>query len=156
MDTCAYCGTEIQEYYCSFCEMELSDENVLQNGERKDHTISNIPFEYDFNKSTPDLMKMKTIELLYLLKFARRDRSLIYNTRIMGHQTKSDDLLDYTFTEYEKITRKVWVIENIIKNRVGYFPKKISDEFLNLYLARIEESQKKKMTIKTKETVPVN
>ncbi len=42
MKTCAYCGSPVQlidlnDYYCSFCMMKLKDEDVLENGKRKNH-----------------------------------------------------------------------------------------------------------------------
>lgn len=157
MNTCAYCGSEVvmvtDRYYCDFCAMILSDQDVTKDCQRKDHTIEHMPFEYDFYKSTPELMQLKTIELLYLLKFARQTRSDLYNSRILGHKAGKDikgavEILDASFSEYEKATRKVWVLENIIKDRIGYYPQRISDEFLGTYLERIERSQVKKMIIK--------
>lgn len=157
MKTCAYCGSEVikvtDRFHCDFCDMILSNQDVAKDGQRKDHTIEHVPFEYDFYKSTPELMQLKTLELLYLLKFARQTRSDIYNTRILGHKAGQEieaatEILDTSFSEYEKATRKVWVIENIIKDRIGYYPKKITDDFLDAYLERIERSQLKKMVIK--------
>jgi hypothetical protein len=92
MHTCSYCGSRVVKvtdyFYCDFCDMSLQVENVTKDGERKDQSIKNIPFEYDFNKTTKELMQLKTIELLYLLRFARQNRSDLYNQRIIGHKAR--------------------------------------------------------------------
>ena len=93
------------------------------------------------------------------LHHARNYRSEIYNVRILTHKGKnkavagSSDMENMneiditTYSDYEDATRKVWVIENIIKERIGYFPPKVTEEFLSKYLYRIKKSQQKNMFI---------
>lgn len=155
MKTCAFCASEINNNYCTFCEMELEDRFILNDGERMKNTINYIPDQPEMFKNTKELKKKETIELLFLLRFARQYRSDIYNLRINVHKAEGQgaDMQDYdvtSYSDYEEATRKVWVIENIIKMRVGYFPQKIMDDFLDKYVERIEKSEKKVMKMRKK------
>ena len=161
MKTCGYCGSEIQEPYCSFCEMELDPQHVLENNKRVDHLIDSTPDETAVFLPTKELLTFETIELLFILKYARKHRSDVYNLRIMGHKASAElendegmnEIQAQSFAEYEKATRKVWCIENIIKDRIGYYPVKISDDFLQRYLYRIKKSQEKAMAMQSKRKV---
>ncbi|AUS14684.1 hypothetical protein NYE34_21235 [Bacillus sp. FSL R5-0418] len=158
MKTCAYCGSNLSSDYCSFCEMHLETDDILEDGQRKKHMLSYEPDPADIFKPTPELLKSKTIELIYLLKYARKYRSDIYNGRINLYRAKrqtgqSNEQLEQfqqeTYKEYEEATRKVWVIENLIADRIGYIPLEINDRFLSAYLNKIEKKQGKVMTIKS-------
>jgi len=135
--------------------MELTNKYILENGNRLNNVIEYFPDLSGIFKSTKELLELETIELLCLLQHARQYRSDVYNLRINVHRARdlgaNMDKFDATsFSDYEDATRKVWVIENIIKDRIGYYPKKVTENFLALYLERIEKSQKKKMMMKTK------
>ncbi|WP_404456980.1 hypothetical protein LG329_19475 (plasmid) [Virgibacillus necropolis] len=153
MKTCAYCGTEIEQLYCSFCEMELTERYILQDGKRLSNAIDFFPDLQGIFKNTSDLLKLETIELLCLLRHARNYRTDIYRLRILGHKAEEqggdvEEIQMKSYNDYEEATRKMWVLENIIKDRIGYYPQKVTEQFLSMYLDRIEKSQKKKMTIK--------
>jgi uncharacterized membrane protein YvbJ len=74
MKTCPYCGSGVQthhhHYYCTFCEMEIDRSEVQENGKRKNLLPQQQPTIEDAKQPTPELMKLTTIELLYLLKLA--------------------------------------------------------------------------------------
>jgi hypothetical protein len=160
MKTCAYCGSGLDTNYCSFCELELTSRYILEDGKRLQNSIEFYPEKQGIFKNTPELLRLETIELLCLLREAREYRSDVYKLRILAHKGKAQaaerskdmksmnsiDVMSYS--DYEDATRKVWVLENIIKDRIGYFPKKVTEQFLSLYLHRIEQSQTKKMIIK--------
>lgn len=153
MKTCAYCGSEVNNNYCAFCEMVLTDRYILQNGERLSNDIAYYPDLQGIFQNTPELLQLETIELLCLLRHARNYRSEIYKLRLLGHQAEAqggnmDEIKAKSYSDYEESTRKVWVIENIIKDRIGYYPQKVTEKFLAMYLDRIEKSQKKRMTMK--------
>jgi len=153
LQTCAYCGSEVKNRYCSFCEMELMDRYILQNGERLSNSIDYYPDQQGIFQNTPELLQLETIELLCLLRHARNYRSEVYKLRLLGHQAEAaggdvDDIKIQSYSDYEEATRKVWVIENIIKDRIGYYPQKVTENYLGMYLDRIVKAQKKKMTIK--------
>jgi len=153
MKTCAYCASELETNYCSFCEMELSERYILEGGKRLKNDIPHFPDQGDIFKSTKDLLKLETLELLCLLRHARNYRSEIYKLRILTHKAEEQggdmaEIQATSYSDYEKATRKMWVIENIIKDRIGYYPKKVTENFLSIYLERIEQSQKKNMVMK--------
>lgn len=158
MNTCGFCGSEIDYAFCNFCEMELDERYILEDGKRLDQSKSFLgyPNRLEVYCSTKELMEKETLELLCLLREARKIRAEVYNLRKLRHEAEdeagmTDDVktLDtQTYSEYEISTRKVWVIENIIKDRLGYYPKRITDNFLGIYLKRIEESEEKQMKMK--------
>lgn len=157
MLTCGFCGTEVNENNCSFCEMELEKRYILKDGKRfaqKDKFLG-FPSESEVSKSTKELMEKETIDLVCLLRDARRLRTDVYKLRKIRHDAEKElgfteqvqDLEEQTYDEYEYATRKVWVIENIIKNRLGYYPQRINDNYINGFVDRIEDSEKKEMRI---------
>lgn len=154
METCAYCGTEVNERYCSFCEMELTERYILQDGKRLKNSIDHYPDMQRIFLSTPELLELETIELLCLLKHAREYRAQVYKLRLLTHEAEAqggsvEEIQMQSYSDYADATRKAWVIENIIKDRIGYYPQKITDNFLSMYLERIERSQKKRMVMQT-------
>lgn len=153
MQTCAYCGSAVKNNYCSFCEMTLTDRYINQDGKRLTNSIKHYPEKKGIFKNTADLLELETIELLCLLRHARDYRTEVYKLRLLGHQAEEqggnmDDIKMQSYSDYENATRKVWVIENIIKDRVGYYPQKVTDNFLAMYLDRIQKSGQKRMTMK--------
>lgn len=127
--------------------MELSDRYILKEGKRLSQTIPHLPPEGDIFKGTKELLKLETIELLCLLRYARKYRSDVYNCRILTHKAEGaggevEGMKEKSFSDYEDATRKVWVIENILKDRIGYYPNKITSEFIDKYNDRIERSEK--------------
>jgi hypothetical protein len=157
MKTCAYCGSAVQSlngnYSCSFCSMILNNQDVQENGKRKDLLPNTIPSHSDLIKSTPELMCFSTVELLFLLKLARKERADIYKQRFVLLQAMkegADEFSEaeaYAFSEYEKATRKCFVLENIIRERLGYYPTKLTDSYIQTLVTKIEESAKKEMVI---------
>lgn len=155
--TCGFCGTEVKEKTCGFCEMELEEHQILKNGKRfaQYNKFLGFPSEEEVYKSTKELMQKETIDLMCILREARRIRSEAYKFRKIRHDAEKElgfneqvqDLDEQTYNEYEYATRKVWVIENIIKERLGYFPKRINNNYINGFVDRIEDSEKKRMFI---------
>jgi endogenous inhibitor of DNA gyrase (YacG/DUF329 family) len=164
MKTCAYCGStvkkmDLSEYYCPFCTMKLKPADVQEYGKRKNLLPASQPSFSDLNKSTPELMCFSTVELLFLLKFARKDRADIYKQRFIIIQAMKEgegsytEAEQYTFREYEKATRKCFVLENILRERIGYYPAKLSDSYIQTLAAKMEGSNKKDMVIRNPKTV---
>ena len=158
MKTCAYCGSpvtfvDMDECYCSFCTMKLKKEDVLENGKRKSLLPSSQPTLSDLNKSTPELMCFSTVELLFLLKLARKERADIYKQRFIFLRAMNEgadeftEAAEYSFSEYEKATRKCFVLENLVRERIGYYPAKLTESYIQTLAARVEESSKKEMVI---------
>ncbi|MDN4075453.1 hypothetical protein [Fictibacillus terranigra] len=158
MKTCAYCGSQVTykhsgDCYCSFCEMQLKLEDVQENGQRKNLLPACQPSLSDLNKTTPELMLLSTVELLCLLKFARKERADIYQKRYVFIQAMKQGAKEfseaehYTFIEYERATRKCFVVENLVRERIGYYPTKLTDSYIQTLAVRMEESAKKDMVI---------
>lgn len=158
MKTCPYCGSKveiyIQDYYCGFCEMKIDRSEVQENSQRKNLLPESQPCPSYLEKSTPELLCLSTIDLLFLLKFARKERSDIYHKRYIFIQAMKKGLNEvsdseqYTFTEYEYWTRKCFVLENIIRERIGYVPYKLTDSYINNLAYRMEQSAEKPMIIR--------
>lgn len=163
MKTCPYCGSIVENIHdlfrCRFCEITLSLNEVQENGNRKDLLPDSQPSYADIKRSTRELLELTTIELLYLLKFARSERRAIYSNRKVlvralkeGYENFKEGLL-YTIDEYEFLTRKCFVLENLIRERIGYIPRKITVSYLNNLAERISESKQKKMLISPGERI---
>ncbi|WP_121614461.1 hypothetical protein [Mesobacillus foraminis] len=157
MKTCPYCGSLVElicsKFQCNYCELTLFPEDVQKDGNRKDLLPVSQPSYTELRKSTSELMELTTIELLYLLKFARAERREIYANRKVFVQALKEGFdtcvegIRYTFTEYEYWTRKCFVLENLIRERMGYIPEKISDSYLDEIITKMKESQQKVMMI---------
>ena len=160
MKTCGYCGSPIKPkaegYYCSFCEMSLQPSHVKENHERLEVRVQEFALEEYIHKSTPELMMLSTFELIYLLKEARAGRSKMYHQNLVFHDAM-DVSKDTSYMEYEKIsgeeytyiTRKMFVLENLVRERLGYIPRRITDQLLVQYLDKIHKGKNGTMKIST-------
>lgn len=155
MNTCGFCGTPLEGVYCCYCEMDLQEKHIVTNGQRmrQGSEFQGYPSRTKIYLSTLELMQLETIELLCLLREARAVRAEAYKLRSLRHQAEKKmgfndevrQLEEATYKQYADSTKKVWVIENIIKDRLGYYPEKVTDNFLNVYLDRMIKSEKKPM-----------
>ena len=48
MKTCGYCGTNLQEHYCSFCELTLDEKHVLDAHKRVNHVLKVLQMKQRF------------------------------------------------------------------------------------------------------------
>ncbi|MDN3185485.1 hypothetical protein [Enterococcus faecalis] len=114
---CKYCGTTLSERLtCNFCKIGFSLDSVYKDKERP----SQIPILGDenevLNRSTIDLLSEKTLTLYYLLKIALKSKDTAFRVH-----------------EKEKVAvliKKIYIIENIIFEREGVFPKAMNDSVL--------------------------
>ena len=157
--TCPYCGSELiqqpENYYCDFCVMRLWPEQVQQNYERISVRIRDFALDAYLDKTTPELMRYSTFELLNLLKYARAERSsfyhylnVFYKARKHGQTDEYKENEEESGKQYEKITRKMFVLENIIRQRLGYVPHRITDAYLARYLQEMKKDKHKPMIIR--------
>ncbi|MFD4932153.1 hypothetical protein ACFWMS_25320 [Peribacillus butanolivorans] len=161
MKTCPYCGSNLEkmdtQYYCDFCCMNLDPLIVKTNGERIDIRVNEAALDVHIEKTTPELMTLSTFELLYLLKAIRKERSEMYsymNTFYKAGQQQGDseDFKEYEISsgkDYMHFTKKAFVVENIIRTRLGYVPTRITESYLARYLESIKNDKKAPMIIKT-------
>ena len=163
MKTCPYCGSDLEKtnnqyYYCDFCVMNISNDRVCENGDRLKVRVNDFVLEKNAYKTTPELMLLSSYELLYLLRYVRNERSNVYdNLSVINKASKETD----QFLEigknvgdmYVEYTKRMFVLENIIRERFGYVPTKITDALLIKYLTSIEKDKNKPMIIrKSKQT----
>ncbi|EJW14320.1 hypothetical protein M5X00_23235 [Paenibacillus alvei] len=140
MKTCPYCGSVVEirsgAYYCGFCDMILPQELLQEEGKRKQFSINQASVSIDLaDMSTPELMTRKTYELLILLRHLRQKRSDSFNLmRILKKANAQADEFQAAASssgkDYEWWTRKMWIVENIIRDRMNYVPARITDDYL--------------------------
>ena len=156
--TCPYCGSKLEQieekYYCDFCVMTLTADLVQRNHERISVRVRDYVLDVYLDKTTPEIMRYSTFELLNLLKYARAERANIYklmNTfytaRIEQKTNKFMEEEKYSREEYVKMTRKMFVVENLLRERLGYVPSRITNDFLNQFLENMKTDKKNPMII---------
>lgn len=165
MITCKYCGQQLQfigerveEFYfdCTFCEMTFTLYETSAERKRKMSVPEYINIISTY-ATTKDFLACDTITLYYTLKDVRgfwyHLKSLLENSKIhitenqIPQSNDSDMEMDEVIRELKKeymiITKKKFVIENIILERTGFLQNKITEDFLNdIYEQGKEASQK--------------
>jgi hypothetical protein len=166
--TCPYCGSNIekvnqQQYYCDFCTMNLDVRIVKENGERIDVRVREFALDVHIDKTTPEIMTLSTFELLFLLKAIRKERSDMYNYLNIFHkagkQNDDDEFKEneeLTGKDYLYLTKKMFIVENIIRTRLGYVPTRITENYLAKYLDSIKNAKSGPMVIRTERRKKVN
>lgn len=162
-NTCSYCGsslgggvtTMIDKVYCGFCEIFVEPS---VNGERLERYEKTEFIGYDqIRMPTSALLDMHTKSLLELLKFIREERRSYFETmRIMKKSASFDKSITPVEKEssemYEFMTKKCFVVENILRDRMGYIPKKVTDNLILSYEQRIADPyNERSMNIKKPE-----
>jgi len=167
--TCCYCGSHVVEYqepgtyYCEFCDMVLDALSLCSDASRRGPAIVEVCFDTHYSKTTPELMLLSTYELLHLLSYARKYRSECWDNlemskkllRSIKKDSFEDKMLikDATFVVeenydlYMKATRKMYVFENLLCERLGYIPKRITQNFLRQYEELMEERKDTPMIV---------
>ncbi len=136
--------------------MSLDARLVKENRERLVVRVREFALEVYIEKTTPELMAFSTFELLYLLKMIRKERNDMYsqmNTFYKaGLKGETDEFKAYekiTGKDYIYFTKKLFVVENIIRTRFGYVPSRITEIYLVKYLENIKNDKKGPMMIRT-------
>lgn len=137
--TCPYCGSIINApfmkddlSYCEFCNDYV---HCSEDGKRKSrYNIRIIDYEF-MNMDLPELKELHLVNLLEALRIARKDRQSYFgNMSVIKKAAKqSAEFKIHSVTagnEYERVTKKVRQIENIILDRMGYIPAKVTDELI--------------------------
>ena len=83
MQTCAYCGSAVEPVgkglYCSFCDMEVYQDEVQENGMRRQLLAEKVVFLSAAERSTQELMEKDSYFLTLLLRLVRKERNRTYN-----------------------------------------------------------------------------
>lgn len=166
--TCCYCGSEVikghkNKYYCDFCDMVVDESYLCENGDRKNIDIKKVYFDINYNKTTPELMTLSTFELIQLLQYARQYRSSCWDDwqtfKKIAKATKKDESIEKelvdiaiknakeSFDMYEYATRKMYIFENLLCERLGYIPKRVTRSYIEKYEDLMEERKVSGMRI---------
>ena len=153
MKTCPYCGSHVVKveqhyYYCDFCCMNVDHMMVKESHERLDVRFRDFVLDSQMDKTTPEIMILSTFELLWLLKTIRKERSDVYHHMSVYYRAnqaginvlKEDE--KETGRDYIYYTKKAFVVENIIRTRLGYVPECITENFLLRYLEKIQQGKR--------------
>ena len=144
MITCSYCGSALGGgdkvtgmAHCGFCKMDVKP---TVNGERpyKPDMVQIDPYQFR-EMSTPEIMQQHTATLFLGLKDLRKEAGDHYNSlRIMrkaaSENPEYEDVANQAGDQYEVMKRKIFVVENVLRNRLGYIPQRITEEGIDKYI----------------------
>ncbi|MEI4791307.1 hypothetical protein WAX46_14000 [Bacillus sp. FJAT-53060] len=99
----------------------------------------------DLRKSTPELMLYSTWSLILLLKEARKIRTPLYKefayvrskSRGLRDKEKAEDIA----AEFQDITKRMYIIENILKKRLSSVPDNLNVSYLSRYEKRMNNKK---------------
>lgn len=166
MKTCKYCGSFLYfigefentiHFHCNYCDLTFNIEETCENKKRKNL----VPEDYEINfyKTTKELLQLNTIKLFYLLKVCRASWyetlqriNFLTQEESLNSLTKEDieQLIKPYYIEYEKITKQKFIIENILCEKAGFVPEKITDDFLSSIVEEGKKTVLKPMNIYVK------
>lgn len=163
MKTCKYCGTKLNfigeykdqyHFHCSYCDMTFNESETCENRKRKKAVPSY--YEENYYRSTKELLEIDTISLFYLLRECRKDWYNTYSllSKMMNleeneipNQEAIDAAVKPLYSEYISLTKQKFIIENILIERTGFLPEKITEEFLNNLVIQGKSAEVKPMYI---------
>ena len=143
---------------CAFCKATYQDiSHASTDYQRtKKHLIKKYVTSEDIERPVQELEEYHTLDLLLCLRIARTERTQafylvrLYNKALdeMPEDAESINVMIEEAAEmYTNWTRRSWTLENILTNRMGYFPDRVSDEMIEKIKIRIEKTQSKPMKI---------
>lgn len=103
--------------------------------------------EFEVNLTQPELAQMHTYDLMRLLSYIRADRANMYKT--MQIVRKAPDEAKKSITGYEELkedginlyreaTARQKVVEQLLIDRIGYYPQRVDNKLLEALKAKIE------------------
>lgn len=171
--TCKYCGQELKfigehqdtlYFSCSYCDIEFELKETSSDRKRK----MSVPEVYDgnyYNLTTKDFLQRDTITLFLYLKDIRADwftqkstleglqkmmgkGSSQYDSVNLNKPTMVDDrMLKELKNNYIQLTKKKFVVENIILERTGFLPEKLTEDFLSDIIDQGRKASSKPMFV---------
>jgi ABC-type taurine transport system substrate-binding protein len=136
---CPYCKTESKDTkVCDFCEADLEAERPTLDPWLSDDAI---------NQTQPQLAQRHTYDLMRLLSHVRSERTKWYKTmqdvRKASKETPMDDSqVDFFVNEYKTLTARKNIIEQLLVDRMGYYPDRIDSKLLQALKSKIERTSK--------------
>lgn len=145
MPTCRYCHSSFEGQQCDFCG------STAQQQEK--HKYSEFAPAFYAERSIEFLEQQHTFTLCLLLREVRKERSQHYNTmRVITNGADLQEAFEETAKEagelYRYWTKRMWVVERVIADRLGYAPQRIDDSFLEAYLRKMDTYRRKKHQIR--------
>src|SRR5699024_5721629 len=138
---CTYCKVKQEnKKICSFCEAVLTQERP-----KKKQSLS----QEEAYQTQPELSKYHTYDLLLLLSYLREQRSTAYKTmpsvRTSPNEVKTsrndyDELNEYGQEFYREATARNNIIEQILTDRMVYYPKRVDNKLLDALESKIERN----------------
>lgn len=133
---CTYCQTNQEnKKICSFCEADLT-----QTRPQKKQILS----QEEAYQTQPKLAKYHTYDLLLFLSDLRAERTDMYKimqlVRKAPQESKTDEsegINQDGQRMYREITAQKNIIEQILVDRMGYYPKRIDKKLLNALNSKI-------------------
>lgn len=164
MRTCKYCGTELEfmgryssenQFNCSFCDLMFPESETCLNRKRKKYSPAVI--DESFFISVKEMLTTDTITLFHCLKATRSHWFQLKNMLEVFKKVQDDGLykvdkednstLKELKHEYIQVTKQKFALENVILERTGFIPKKITEEFLSNIVVEGQEFDEKPMYI---------
>src|SRR5699024_1993992 len=138
---CTYCKVKHEnKKICCFCEADLTQER-----HKKKQTLS----QEEAYQTKPELSKYHTNDLLLLLSYLREQQSNAYKTmqsiRKAPNEVKTsrndyDELNEYGQEFYREATARKNIIEQILIDRMGYYPKRVDNKLLDALESKIKRN----------------
>lgn len=128
---CTYCKTKLNQNnkICSFCKADLNKPRP-----QKKEILS----KEEAYQTQPRLEKYHTYDLLLFLSDIRADRTDMYKTmqlvRKAPQEVKNKDYEEINQEGqkmYRELTAQKNIIEQILIDRMGYYPKRIDNKLLS-------------------------
>lgn len=141
---CSYCKTENPDSnkICNFCEVDLTLERPK---------INPMLDERAANFKKHELEQLHTYDLLLVLRHLRAERTDYY--RIMQAVRKAPDELknnesyednnQYGQKLYRDLTARQNVVQELLIDRMGYYPQRVDNKLLQALKQRIERLERK-------------
>lgn len=136
---CSYCKMEtVNTKTCDFCKADLTLARPKIN-----------PFldELEALRTQPELAKMHTYDLMRILSHLRAKRTEWYKymqlVRKNAETAQIDsETIEYAIGEYKNLTARKNTIEQILIDRMGYFPQRVDDKLLGALKYKIERCER--------------
>lgn len=132
---CQYCKTENAENQtrCTFCEADLLSARPV---------IREVDIT-DVLKTSQEKRQYHTFNLLEMLQIARKERSDAYNILRIVLKSENEvevdkDLKNSVEEQYRLFTAHVNMIQELLIDRLGYYPKRIDKKLLERYLSKCQ------------------
>ncbi|MHA7584731.1 hypothetical protein ACX12E_30795 [Paenibacillus vandeheii] len=138
--------------------MEVYQDDIQNNGMRRPVRADEMVLLSGAERPTQELMEKDSYYLTVLLRLVRNERKRTYNllrvvnkgAALQPGESSFKSGQDEGARNYRYWTRKAWIIENILRDRAGHYPAKITDNMLNGIIEQVQQSNEKPMTFSPK------